>query len=141
MANFISAQWPNPYNMDEFWKYGLEGQGDLLRSMMSTLRKIEEKPQRRGWIGTTTYLGNNHEDYVKSLRILQFIIDSGIYLSIPGSYIFDIASWYKVFTNLYEHFPYPCFFIRFNIMIKKFKGVLERILHIMRIYRILFKIY
>lgn len=116
MANFISTQWPNPYNMDEFWKYGLEGQGDLLRSMMSTLRKIEEKPQRRGWIGTTTYFGNNHGDYVKSLRILQFIIDSGIYLSIPGSYIFDIASWYKVFTNLYEHFPYPCFFysIQYN---------------------------
>lgn len=116
MANFISLRWPNLYNMDEFWKYGLEGQGDLLISMMSTLRKKEEKPQRRGWIGSTTYFGNDHGDYVKSLRILQFIIDSGIYLSIPGSHILDIASWYKVFTNLYEHFPYPCFFysIQYN---------------------------
>lgn len=96
--------------------------------------KNEEKPKRRGWIGTTTYFGNNHGDYVKSLRILQFIFDTGIYLAIPGSYIFDISSWYKVFSNLYAYFPYPCFSIQFNIMIKKFKGALERILHIMKIY-------
>lgn len=110
LANFISMQWPNPYNMDEFWKYGLEGPADLLRSMMSSLRNKDEKPRKRNWIGSTTYFGSNHVDYIRSLRILQFIVDSGIYLSIPGSNIFNIASWYKVFINLYEHFPYPCFF-------------------------------
>lgn len=116
LANYISGQWPRPYSTDEFWKYGLDGQGDLLSSMMSALRKKEIKPKRRGWIGSTTYLGSWDGDYVKSLRILQFIVDSGIYLSIPGSYIFDVASWYKVFSNLYEHFPYPCFFysIQYN---------------------------
>lgn len=116
LANYISGQWPRPYSTDEFWKYGLDGQGDLLSSMMSALRKKEIKPKRRGWIGSTTYLGSWDGDYVKSLRILQFIVDSGIYLSIPGSYIFDVASWYIVFTNLYEHFPYPCFFysIQYN---------------------------
>lgn len=116
LANFISRQWPYPYSTDEFWKYGLDGQGDLLNSMMSALREKEEKPKRRGWIGRTTYFGSNHGNYVKSLRILQFIIDSGIYLSLPGAYLFEIASWYKVFSNLYEHFPYPCFFysIQYN---------------------------
>ncbi|WP_308763092.1 hypothetical protein [uncultured Bacteroides sp.] len=116
LANYISRQWPNPYSMDEFWKYGLDGQGDFLVSMMSSLRGKEEKPKRRGWVGSIMSFGGGNEDYVKSLRILQFIIDSGIYLAIPGSYIFDIASWYKVFFNLYEHFPYPCFFysIQYN---------------------------
>ena len=34
----------------------------------------------------------------------------------PGIYMFDIASWYIVFSNLYEHFPHPCFFysIQYN---------------------------
>lgn len=116
LANYISRQWPRPYSTDEFWKYGLDGQGDLLNSMMSALRGKEEKPKRRGWIGSTTYFGNNHGDYVKSLRILQFIIDSGIYLSLPGTYLFEVASWYKIFLNLYEYFPYPCFFysIQYN---------------------------
>ena len=116
LANFISYRWPQPYSTDEFWKYGLNGQGDMLNFMMSELSKKKEKPKRRGWIGTTWNLGDNNGDYEKSLRILQFIIDSGIYVSIPGTYIFDIASWYIVFSNLYEHFPYPCFFysIQYN---------------------------
>lgn len=45
LANFISQQWPNPYTMDEYWKYGLEGQGDLLRNMMSSLRKMRKNPK------------------------------------------------------------------------------------------------
>ena len=110
LANFISYRWPQPYSTDEFWKYGLNGQGDMLNFMLAELSKKKEKPKRRGWIGTTWNFGNNNGDYEKSLRILQFIIDSGIYVSIPGTYIFDVANWYIVFKNLYEHFPYPCFF-------------------------------
>lgn len=83
---------------------------------MSSLRNKKEKPKRRGWIGSTWKIGSNHGDYVKSLRILQFIIDSGIYVSLPGYIMFDIANWYIVFRNLYEYFPYPCFFysIQYN---------------------------
>lgn len=124
LANYIYRQWPRPYSTEEFWRYGIDGQGDLLNSMMSSLRGKEEKPKRRNWIGTIHYLGDGHGDYCKSLRILQFIMDSGIYLSLPGTYMFEIASWYRVFTNLYEHFPYPCFFysIQYND-----KDVLRRI--------------
>ena len=116
LANFISYRWPQPYSTDEFWKYGLNGQGDMLNFMLAELSQKREKPKRRGWIGTTWHFGNNNGDYEKSLRILQFIIDSGIYVSIPGTYIFDVANWYIVFKNLYEHFPYPCFFysIQYN---------------------------
>ena len=116
LANFISCRWPQPYSTDDFWRYGLNGQGDMLNFMMAELCKKKEKPKRRKWIGSTWNLGNNNGDYVKSLRILQFIIDSGIYVSIPGTYIFDIASWYIVFQNLYKYFPYPCFFysIQYN---------------------------
>lgn len=116
LANFISGKWPQPYNTEKFWKYGLNGQGDLLKSMMATFTEKRDKPKRRGWIGSTWNFGSNHGDYIKSLRILQFIIDSGIYVSLPGTYMFDIASWYIVFGNLYEHFPYPCFFysIQYN---------------------------
>ena len=116
LANFISRNWPQPYSTDEFWRYGLDGQGDMLNSMISSLCVKKEKPKRRGWVGSTWNIGSNHGDYVKSLRILEFIIDSGIYVSLPGYYMFDIANWYIVFQNLYEYFPYPCFFysIQYN---------------------------
>lgn len=116
LANFISLNWPQPYSTDEFWRYGLDGQGDMLNFMMSSLRNKKQKPKRRGWIGSTWNIGSNHGDYVKSLRILEFIIDSGIYVSLPGFIMFDVANWYIVFRNLYEYFPYPCFFysIQYN---------------------------
>lgn len=116
IANFISRRWPQPYSVDEFWRYGLDSQGDMLNYMMSSLHKKNEKPKRRGWIGSSWNFGSNHGDYVKSLRILQYIIDSGIYVSLPGTYMLDVANWYVVFENLYEHFPYPCFFysIQYN---------------------------
>ncbi len=116
LANFISRRWPQPYSTEKFWRYGLDGQGDMLNFMMSSLRNKKEKPKRRGWIGSTWNIGSNHGDYVKSLRILQFIIDSGIYVSLPGFIMFDVANWYIVFRNLYEYFPYPCFFysIQYN---------------------------
>lgn len=116
LANFISRRWPQPYSTEKFWRYGLDGQGDMLNFMMSSLRNKKQKPKRRGWIGSTWSIGSNHGDYVKSLRILQFIIDSGIYVSLPGYIMFDVANWYIVFRNLYEYFPYPCFFysIQYN---------------------------
>ena len=116
LANFISHSWPQPYSTDNYWRYGLDGQGDMLNYMMSSLRNKKQKPKRRGWIGSTWKFGSDHGDYVKSLRILQFIIDSGIYVSLPGYIMFDIANWYIVFQNLYEYFPYPCFFysIQYN---------------------------
>ena len=116
LANFISRRWPQPYNTDEFWRYGLDGQGDMLNYMMSSLRGKKDKPKRRGWIGSTWNIGSNHGDYVKSLRILQFLIDSGIYVSLPGYIMFDVTNWFVVFQNLYEYFPYPCFFysIQYN---------------------------
>lgn len=116
LANFISHTWPQPYSTYNYWRYGLDGQGDMLSFMMSSLRDKKQKPKRRGWIGSTWNIGSNHGDYVKSLRILQFIIDSGIYVSLPGYIMFDIANWYVVFQNLFEYFPYPCFFysIQYN---------------------------
>ena len=116
IANYISNSFPSPYNIDNYYQYGIDGIGDMLSFMTQQLRKKIDKPKVRGWIGSTMNLGTGHHDYEKSLRILRYISDSGIYVSMPGVYIFDIASWYIVFSNLYEHFPYPCFFysIQYN---------------------------
>ena len=62
LANFISRRWPQPYSTEKFWRYGLDGQGDMLNFMMSSLRNKKEKPKRRGWIGSTWSIGSNHGD-------------------------------------------------------------------------------
>lgn len=109
-ANFISRRYPSPYNTDEFCKHGIDSIGDMLYFMIQQLRGKLQKPKSRGWTGTVTTFGKGHTEYEKSLRVLRFISDSGIYLKYGITNVLDIASWYLVFQNLYEEFPYPCFF-------------------------------
>lgn len=110
IANYISGQYPRPYKYDDFYRYGIDGIGDNLNYMVQQLRGKTKKPNHRGWIGTTTSLGGGNPDYEKSLRILRYISDVGVYVNFRFTSFFDIASWYLVFQNLYKVFPYPCFF-------------------------------
>lgn len=116
IANYISGQFPRPYKFDDYYQYGLDGIGDHLNYMVQQLRGKIEKPNYRGWIGSTTNIGGSNPDYENSLRILRYISDVGIYTSFHFTSFLDIASWYLVFHNLYEIFPYPCFFysIQYN---------------------------
>lgn len=110
IANYISNMYPRPYNTDEFYQYGIDGIGDNMEYMVQQLRGKLEVPKTRGWIGSTMNLGGAHPEYEKSLRILRYISDTGLYLNFGFTYFFDKASWYQVFKNLYDEFPYPCFF-------------------------------
>lgn len=110
IANCVSNQFPPPYNIDNYFQYGIDGIGDMLSFMTQQLRGKIEKPKARGWIGSTINLGGGNPNYEKSLRILRYISDSGIFVNFGSSYFYDVASWYLVFQNLYEEFPYPCFF-------------------------------
>lgn len=110
IANYISDLYPKPYNTEEFYRYGIDGIGDNLDFMLQQLRGKFENPRVRGWIGSTLDFGRSYPEYEKSLRILRYISDTGLYLNFGFTYFFDKAAWYNVFKNLYEEFPYPCFF-------------------------------
>ena len=116
IANYISNMWPRPYNTDDFYQYGIDGIGDNLEYMVQQLRGKLAVPKARGWIGSTMNLGSSHPEYEKSLRILRYISDTGLYINFGFTFFFDKASWYQVFKNLYNEFPYPCFFysIQYN---------------------------
>jgi len=110
IANYISNRYPWPYDTELLYQYGVDGIGDMLSFMIQQLRGKVEAPKSRGWIGSTMKFGGSHPEYEKSLRTLRFISDCGIYLNYGPTCFFDKANWYLVFKNLYEEFPYPCFF-------------------------------
>ena len=110
IANYISNRYPWPYDTEVLYQYGVDGIGDVLNFMIQQLRGKVEAPKSRGWIGSTMNFGGSHPEYEKSLRTLRFISDCGIYLNYGATCFFDKANWYLVFQNLYEEFPYPCFF-------------------------------
>ena len=110
IANYISNRYPWPYDTEVLYQYGVDGIGDMLNFMIQQLRGKVEAPKPRGWIGSTMKFGGSHPEYERSLRTLRFISDCGIYLNYGASCFFDKDNWYLVFKNLYEEFPYPCFF-------------------------------
>lgn len=116
MANYISKTHPNPYNLDNYLREHIYGQGDIINYIVEQLKSKEKEPRKRGWIGSTLYLNSNNPIYEQSLRCLQFIFDSGLFLSFGITYFMNIKDWYKVCKNLYKYFPYPCFFysIQYN---------------------------
>lgn len=110
IANFISDQFPRPYSTDEFYQFGIDGIGDMLEYMVQQLKGKLEPPRTRGWIGSSMNFGGSYPDYEKSLRILRYISDCGLFISYGITSFMDRAYWYLVFQNLYDIFPYPCFF-------------------------------
>lgn len=116
IANFISNKYPRPYDTEAFYQYGIDGIGDMLSFMIQQLRGNLTIPRARGWIGSSMNFGGSHTEYEKSLRVLRFISDCGVYLNYGITCFMDKTSWYLVFKNLYDKYPYPCFFysIQYN---------------------------
>lgn len=110
IANYISNIFPRPYNLDNFFKNHIYGQSDIISYISEKLRNQEEDLKVRGWIGTIHHLNSSNTQYEQSLRFLQFIFETGLYLSYGITNFVDKKVWYKVFNNIYKDYPYPCFF-------------------------------
>ena len=110
LANYISLMDPRPYNLDYFLQNNIYGQGKIISYILEEMRGKEDKPKQRGWVGSSYSLGFNNTLYEQSLRFLQFIFDTGLYLNFGITYFVNIKDWYKVCKNLFKFYPYPCFF-------------------------------
>ncbi len=110
LANYISLKYPRPYNLEYFLQNNIYGQDEIISYILEKMRSKEEKPKQRGWVGSSYSLGFNNTLYEQSLRFLQFIFDTGLYLNFDITYFVNIKDWYKVCKNLFKFYPYPCFF-------------------------------
>ena len=110
LANYISFKNSRPYNLEYFLQNNIYGQGEIISYIVEKLNGKEDKPKQRGWIGSTHRFGRDNSRYEQSLRFLQFIFDTGLYLNYGNTYFVDIKDWYKICKNLFKYFPYPCFF-------------------------------
>lgn len=123
-ANTLSLTYPWPYDTNNYYLHGIDSTSDRVNYMVQQLRDKQESPRGRGWIGTSYNIGGGNPDYEKSLRILRYISDTGMFLSYGRLNVIDKAEWYLVFKNLYKEFPYPCLF--YSIQYQD-KGLLTRI--------------
>ena len=124
LANYISSKYPQPYNLENFLQNNIYGQDEIISYVLEQMRSKEDKPKERGWVGSSYSFGFNNTLYEQSLRCLQFIFDTGLYLNYDVTSFVNIKDWYKVCKTLFKFYPYPCFF--YSIQYHN-KDVLRRI--------------
>ena len=111
VGNYISGEFFNrPYDCRQYYDRGYDGQGDLQAYILHEIAPKAEKPNTMSWIGSTYKLGTQDSHIKKSLKYIQFLLESGLLPNYYGTYFLAIQDWYVIAHNLLRYFPFPCFF-------------------------------
>ncbi|MCE5174719.1 MAG: SIR2 family protein [Bacteroidales bacterium] len=108
LLNLINEVFPVQYSTANYENQNLDGLFDLRDALVkqATQEKVDIKPY--GDSRKTSTLGGENIKYEHSLRVLQFLIESGTMISYYSFWTFmDAKDWYKVFYVLFEEYPYP----------------------------------
>lgn len=123
LLNRVNTTYLAQYPVSAFQNMNLEGLSDLTKVYVNEATKTKNELKPYGWSGTISYMQNNAE-FESALRFMQFMIESGLRITL-GCYVFiNEKEWYKIFRNLFVFFPYPTLF--YSIQCSN-KDVLKRI--------------
>jgi len=108
LLNFVDAAYPPQYSTANYENQNLDGLFDLRDALVRQATKEKEDIKPYGDSGKTYTFGGQNVKYEHSLRVLQFLIESGAMISYYSFWTFiDAKDWYKVFYVLFEEYPYP----------------------------------
>lgn len=110
IANHIAISFPFRYNCDGLYNLGIDGLGDIQASIIKAIRGKASKPQTMGWIGSSHKIGSYNAEIVNSVRLIQFLLNSGLSPCFYGTYFLAVEDWYLVAHNLLRYYPYPCYY-------------------------------
>ena len=111
VGNYISGEFFNrPYDCRQYYDRGYDGQGDLQAYILHDIAPKTEKPNTMSWIGSTYKLGAQDSHIKKSIKYIQFLLESGLLPNYYGTYLLAIQDWYVIAHNLLRYYPFPCFF-------------------------------
>ena len=112
--NFCNDSIPYKYDNREFITAGLDSPFIVISDMGSKIDKKNIKPQPYG-IHTTYILGKQDTDsFPESLRILQYLLNSGLLPAINLRATVNVDIWMKVFRHLFFNFPDAMVFYSFT---------------------------
>lgn len=110
IANQCDFQIPSKHSYEDYNKSGLDSPGEVLSSILNKIGKQEEKVSLYG-VHTTELLNNpNSSSFPAALRVINYIIESGIPPSDGFVWTISTYNWLKVFKRLFRNFPNPIIF-------------------------------
>lgn len=108
LLNLVNQKYPNEYSIVNYENQNIDGLFDLRDALIKKVTQEKEDIKPYGDNRKTYSIGGQNVKYQQSLRVLQFLIESGTMISFRSFWTFiDAKDWYKVFSALFEEYPYP----------------------------------
>jgi len=108
ILNLVNGVFPVQYSTANYENQNIDGLFDLRNVLVRQATQEKEDIKPYGYNGKTHSIGGQNAKYEHSLRVLQFLIESGTMISYFSFWTFmDAKKWYKVFYELFEEYPYP----------------------------------
>lgn len=105
--NIASQQFPQPYKYTEFWERGVEEPSEIISYIAARIDKTKTQPQIFGTHSTQIFGSTDSISFPESIRLLQYLANTGLTTKFGIYSIVNIEHWMKVFRHLVHFLPYP----------------------------------
>lgn len=105
--NIASQQFPQPYKYTEFWECGVEEPSEIISYIAERIDKTKIQPQIFGTHSTQIFGSTDSTSFPESIRLLQYLANTGLTTKFGIYSIVNIEHWMKVFRHLIHFIPYP----------------------------------
>lgn len=105
--NIASQQFPQPYKYTEFWERGVEEPSEIISYIAERIDKTKIQPQIFGTHSTQIFGSTDSTSFPESIRLLQYLANTGLTTKFGIYSIVNIEHWMKVFRHLVHFIPYP----------------------------------
>ena len=105
--NIASQQFPQPYKYTEFWESGVEEPSEIISYIAARIDKTKIQPQIFGTHSTQIFGSTDSTSFPESIRLLQYLANTGLTTKFGIYSIVNIEYWMKVFRHLVHFIPYP----------------------------------
>ncbi|MCM1141411.1 MAG: hypothetical protein NC453_22815, partial [Muribaculum sp.] len=103
--NVCKADIPRTYSYKKFQIAGIDSPGEIMASMVDKVDRIKAEPIPYG-IHITQLIGNiDNDSFPESLRLVNYLVESGLLTAAKYINILNIEMWMKVFRHTVPLFP------------------------------------
>ena len=110
IANQYCFSFPPKHKYEDFNKSGLDSPGTVLKSIFNNIDKPDGKFKVYGVHTTELISTGDTTSFPSALRVINYIIESGIPPSDGFAWTISTQNWLKLFLHLFRNFPYPAVF-------------------------------
>ena len=103
--NCCKRVFPNEIKYEEFHVAGINSPEEVISYIAGRIDRVKTAPIPYGIYTDTLYESVGTDSFPESLRIIQYLIDTGLLASSGMGDIVNVEIWMKVFRHLFHNFP------------------------------------